>query len=152
MGGASQGGMLTQGTGSDPLSAILGGLLGGGTQGSVPGAGAMGNNAFLAPIVDALAAKIGISPQIAETVASFALSQLLSGQNSQLAQMLRGGTVSQRYLRDSGLVNQLAQQTGMDNKTAAQSLQQVFQAFGTQMGAGTMDERQQGLQSWLGSK
>jgi hypothetical protein len=155
-GGMPQGGAPSQGApamGGDPMSALLGGLLGGGMQGG-PGASALGSNAFLAPIVDAIAAKIGIPPPIAQVVVSFALTQLMGGQRDpQLAQMLGGrGNVSQKYLRDSGLVKQLAQQTGMDNKTATQSLQQVLQAFGTQMGTGTTEDRQQGLQSWLTDK
>lgn len=138
----------------DPMSAILGGLLGGGMQEGTSNTSALGNNAFLAPIVDAIAAKVGIPPQIAGAVVSFALTQLMGGQgDSQLAQMLGSrGTVSQKYLRDSGLVNQLAEQTGMDSKTATKSLQQVLQAFGTQMGTGTTDDRQQGLQGWLNAK
>lgn len=153
LGGGMQSGTPTQSASGDPMSAILAGLLGGGMQGGSSGASALGNNAFLAPIADAIAAKIGISPQIAESIVSFALSQLMSGQGNQLAQMLAGkGTISQKYLRDSGLADQLTQQTGMDTQTAVSSLHQVFQAFGTQMGGGTLDERQQGLQSWLNSK
>jgi hypothetical protein len=155
LGGGMQGGTPTQGASGDPMSAILGGLLGGGMQGGTPGAGSLGNNAFLSPIVDAIAAKTGIPPQIAGAVVSFALTQLIGGQGSsgQLAQMLGGrGNVSQKYLRDSGLANQLAAQTGLDNKTAVKSLQQALQAFGTQMGEGTMEDRQQGLQSWLETK
>jgi hypothetical protein len=159
-GGSPQGGGApATGAGGDPLSAILGGLLGGGMQGGMqggtPGAGALGNNAFLAPIVESIASKIGIPPEIAGTVVSFALSQLMSreGSSGQLAQMLGSrGNVSQKYLRESGLASQLAAQTGMDNKTAVKSLQQVLQAFGTQMGEGTTEDRQQGLQSWLETK
>ena len=156
-GGMQQGSAPLQsapGTSSDPMSAILGSFLGGGMQGGTPNASALGGNSFLAPIVDAIATKIGIPPQIAQTVVSFALTQLMSGQgDSQLAQMLGGtGNVSQKYLRDSGLVNELAQQTGLDTKTATKSLQQALQAFGTQMGEGTTDEHQQGLQSWLESR
>ena len=56
------------------------------------------------------------------------------------------GSVSPKYLRDSGLANQLAEQTGLDKKTATKSLQQVLQAFGTQMSEGTMEDRQKSLQ------
>ncbi len=156
-GGMPQGGAPMQGApgmgGGDAMSALLGGLLGGGMPGGMPNASAMGNNSFLAPIVDAIAAKIGIPPQIAQLVVSFVLGQLMGGQRDpQLAQMLGGrGTVSQKYLRDSGMVRQLAEQTGLDNKTATKSLQQVMQAFATQMGEGTMEEHQSGLQSWLGT-
>lgn len=130
--------------GGGSLGEILGGLMGGaqqgGMQGGAPGGGAPGANASLAPIIDAIAEKIGIPPQIATTIVTFALSQLMSGQGNQLAQMLGGrGTVSREYLRDSGLADQLTQQTGMDNETAVKSLQQVFQAFGSQMGGGTQD-------------
>lgn len=151
MGGESQTGSAN--AGGDPLGAALSGLFTGQTQENAPSAGGLAGNAFLAPIIEAIAAKIGIPPQIAGAVVSFALTQLLSGQRDpQLAQMLAGkGTVSPKYLRDSGLANQLAQQTGMDSKTAVKSLQQVFQVFGTQMGQGTTEDRAANLQDWLGT-
>lgn len=166
MGGAPQGeGTSIPGAGGDPLSAMLGSLMGGGMpqaggQGQPPQAtdamgaalgGLMGGetqgaaasplaaNSFLAPIIEAITSKIGIPPQLAGAVVSFALAQLMGGQRDpQLAQMLGGkGTVSQKYLRDSGLATQLAEQTGLDKKAAAASLQQVLQVFGTQMTGGS---------------
>jgi len=136
-GGPTQANTPTQdAAGGEPMSALLGGLLGGGMPGGADTT-VLGNNSFLAPIIQTIVAKFGIPPQIAETIISFALTQLLSGQGGQLAQMLGNkGTVRQKYLRDSGLANQLAEQTGMDSKTAAKSLQQVLDAFGAQMGQG----------------
>lgn len=141
--GGLLGGSLPQATaptqdaaGGEPMNALLGGLLGGGIPGDA-NTNVLGNNSFLAPIIQTIVAKFGIPPQIAETIISFALTQLLSGQGGQLAQLLGAkGTVSQKYLRDSGLANQLAEQTGMDSKTAAKSLQQVLDAFGAQMNQG----------------
>jgi hypothetical protein len=156
-GGTPPGGQPAQnapGTGDNVMGAILGSFLGGGVQDSTPSASALGSNSFLAPIVDAIAARIGIQPQIAQTVVSFALTQLIGAQgNKQLAHTLaKNGTVSQGFLRTSGLVNQLCQQTGMDSKTATKSLQKVLEAFGTQMAEVSLADRQQNLQSWLESK
>lgn len=178
LGGASQGGTPDQAAGSDPLGAFLGGqqgsgpaggmpppsasgdpmnavlgMLGGGAQGGTSGTGALGENSFLAPIVDAIASKVGIPPQLAQAIVSFALLQLMGGKGAGLGEMLGGtGKVSQSYLHESGMVDELAQQTGMDPKTAANSLQQVLQAFSTQMGEGTTDDRQRSLQAWLDAK
>jgi hypothetical protein len=143
-------GQTSQSAGSNPLGDILGGLLGGGaSQSGAAASGSLGNNAFVASIVDAIAAKIGIPPQIAQIVVSLALSHMMSGQGSKLTQSLASqGTVTQKYLKDSGLVSQVTQQTGVDNATAAKSLQQAFQALGTQMGPGTMADRQKTLAAW----
>jgi len=138
----------------DPMSAILGGLLGGGAPGNA-NTSALGSNAFLAPIIDAVAKKLGVDPQIASTIVSFALNALVANQSSgkrglrasaganDLTDMLSGGKpVTQKYLKDSGLLSQVTAQTGLDQKTATASLQQVFQAFSTQMGEGGAAERQ----------
>jgi hypothetical protein len=147
--------------GADPLSSILGGLLGVDASG---GAGAIANNpitnVFVAPIADALARKTGMAPGIARVVVVFAVTTLMSaftqkgtrrGFNASelVDQLATEGTVSKKYLKDSGLVTQLAQQSGLDQQTAAKSLQQAFAALGTQMGEGTMEEHQAELQTLL---
>lgn len=147
--------------GMDPLSSILGGLLGVDMSG---GASAIANNpitnVFVAPIAEALARKTGMAPGIARVVVVFGLTTLMSaltGQGSRkgfnasdlVERLATDGTVTQKYLKDSGLVSQLVQETGLDQKTAAQSLQQVFQALGTQVGEGSMEEKQAELQTLL---
>jgi hypothetical protein len=149
-------------SGADPIGSILGGLLGTDVAG---GAGAIANNpltnVFVAPIADALARKTGMAPGIARVVVVFGLTTLMSAMTQQgsrkgfnasdlVERLSTDGTVSQKYLKDSGLVSQLAQESGLDQKTAAQSLQQVFQALGTQMGEGTLNDHQHELQTLLG--
>jgi len=159
-----------QGTqGGDVLGSLLGGLLGGGVpQGGqqMPTASAgITSNSFLAPIVHGLAQKLGLPPAIAETVVSFALTQLLNslmnrastgremGMQSfdssqralQVAGDLQTEDISQRfqsglaldadYLHSAGLPQQLADQTGLDPKTAAASLEQAFQLLGAAPGS-----------------
>lgn len=147
--------------GEDALGALLSGLLGVDTSG---GARVIANspisNAFVAPIAEALARKTGMAPGIARAVVVFAINVLMAGVASpgtrqkfsreELVEKLTSGEpITQRYLKDSGLLPAFAQETGLSQKTAAQSLQQVFQALGTQMGEGTAEERQQELQTLL---
>jgi hypothetical protein len=147
--------------GADPIGSILGGLLGVDMSG---GAGAIANNpltnVFVAPIADALARKTGMAPGIARVVVVFALTTLMSAMTHQgsrkgfnandlVERRSTDGTVSQKYLKDSGLVSQLAQQSGLDQKTAAASLQQAFAALGTHVGEGSMEDKQAELQTLL---
>jgi hypothetical protein len=148
-------------SGADPIGSILGGLLGVNVGG---GAGAIANNpitnGFVAPIAEALARKTGMAPGIAQVVVVFAINALLSGlagqgtrkgfSSSDLVEKLSNGEpITQKYLKDSGLLADLTQQTGLSQKTASQSLQQVFQALGTQMGEGSLDDHQHELQTFI---
>lgn len=151
-------------SGGDPISSILGGLLGTNMGG---GLGSVGNNpiqnAFLQPIVNAVAQKTGLSPQIAQIVVVFALTTLMSAATQKpgqkgfsagdlVTQLSSNGTVPQSYLKDSGLVSQLAQQSGLDQATASQALQQTLTALGTHMGGGTMADKQAALKTVLKKK
>lgn len=115
------------------------------------GAGAGGiedsplGNLVIQPLVDKLVQKTGLDPSVARKVVVFALTTLLAaatqrgGQkglnvNDLVNQLSTQGTVTPSYLESSGLVNQLTQQSGLDQETAAKSLQQVFSDLGTQMG------------------
>jgi hypothetical protein len=175
LGGLLGGGMSAQGgmsmpsqqmpsAGADQISSILGGLLGTNVGG---GAGAIANNpianAFVAPIAEALAKKTGMAPGIAQVVVVFGLTTLMSAATQKAAQkgfspndlvnkLATDGSVSQTYLKDSGLVAQLAQQSGLDQATAAKSLQQAFTALGTHMGDAPIEEKQAALQKVLKSK
>ena len=156
------GGILGGGQGADGfgLDDILGGILGGGGANITA-------NPFLAPIVQGLADKLGLSPAIAQTVVGFAISKLLpallgaagaqaSGAPPRrttkrrrgktpapadsldldhlLEQMGSGEALQPAYLRSTGMVEELTQQTGLEEDVALQSLQQVFGLFGAQMG------------------
>ncbi len=155
----------------DALSQLLGGVLGGENsqtqsvgqdnqigsaigmlEGLMGGASTTGSNAnngaandpmmlMLTPFVDKLAQKYNIPPQIAVTVVSFAVHQLLSnhpasGRQGVLdigklqEQIGSGQGVSHDYLHSTGLVSQLAQQTGLDHDTAGKSLKAVFDMLG----------------------
>jgi hypothetical protein len=145
----------------DPIGTLLSGLLGVDLSG---GAAAIANNpianAFVQPIADALARKTGMAPGIARVVVVFAINTLLSGlttrgarprfNREELIEKLQSGEpITQKYLKESGLLPALVEETGLSQKVAAQSLQQVFRALGTQMIEGTPEERQQELQTFL---
>jgi hypothetical protein len=145
-------------TGTGGLGDILGAILGsGGTN--------VGANSFLAPIVMSLAEKLGLSPAMAQAVVAFVLAKLLPGASSTaraqaapkaapkrsqpqtqqpkgldldylLDTMGKGEAPDASYLRSTGMADELAQQTGMDQNTAVQSLQQVFSLLGGQLGEG----------------
>lgn len=150
-------------SGADPIGSLLGGLLGVNMGG---GTSAIANNpianAFVAPIAEALAKKTGLPQGLAQVVVVFALTKLLSAATGQASQarfdpsdlvntLATDGTVTQKYLKDSGLVSELAQQSGLDPKTASTSLQQTFAALGTHIGEGSMADKQAELQSLLGA-
>lgn len=163
MGGLLQGilggaGGLPTGAGQAPPSG--GGL--GNVLGTIMGAGspAMESDSFLAPIIADLAEKVGLPPQIAQTVVAFVLGKLM-GQRLQpgigtemavtrsgaagpeatnmedlLKTMGNGQRVTKTAIRDAGLAEELAAHTGLDRATAEASLQQVLNAFGGQLRTG----------------
>jgi len=152
------GGGLAAGTGQTPSSgggfgSILGAIMGAGSP-------AMESDSFLAPIVTGLAEKLGLPPQIAQTVVAFVLGKLM-GQRLQpgmdmglastgsgaseyqsasledVVQRLNSGQrVTGSAIRDAGLAEELAAHTGLDRATAEASLKQVLNELGTQLGAG----------------
>ena len=172
MGGGQQGGAAQAG-GGDMLSQAIGGLLGGGQQGGgaagvgqllgglqqiiggTPGTGqqlplgggnmSMGSNdpimGLLQPVVNQLAAKAGISPQIATVIASIAVHYLLqSHPNTPGASPLNlggvmqtlasGGRIDPQALQGSGIVNDVMQATGMDQPQAVRSINTTFDVLG----------------------
>ena len=131
LGGSQAGGRSGQAAGGDLLGGLLGGLLSGGQQG-----GGVSDNPLLKSIAEGLAAKIGISPQIAETVVTLVLGQLAGGQGATATKAKRKSKVSRKFVQDSGLVGQLSAQTGLDSETAAASLNHVLQALSAQTAGG----------------
>ncbi len=67
-GGPASGASAQGAQAGDPMSQLLGGLLGGGTPSNSPNASGPLGNSFLAPIIEAIAAKIGIPPQLAGVI------------------------------------------------------------------------------------
>lgn len=164
LGGLLQGmlggtGGLAAGTGQAPTSGaggfsdVLGAIMGGGSP-------ALESDAFLAPIVGSLADKLGLPPEIAQTVVAFVIGKLV-GQRLQpgmdvgaattrsrdaelqatsledvMQSVNSGQRVTKTAIRDTGLADELAEQTGLDRATAEASLQEVLNALGGQLGTG----------------
>jgi len=138
LGGGSQGG----------LGGLLGGILGGGSKGGAQGGGEL--SPLMAPLANMMADKLGLSPQMAQTVMGFVLGKMANTPNPNqpgtrgaapsgglnldnlLDQMNQGG-VDKKFVKSQGLDKELAAQTGMDREQAAQSLEQVLNIFGGQM-------------------
>ncbi len=95
---------------------------------------------LLQPVVNQVAAKLNISPQIAMVVASIALHYLLSSHPStspqapmdlgNVMQQLSSGSISQSTLRNSGMVNDVMQATGLNKQQAVNTLSETFGAMG----------------------
>jgi hypothetical protein len=131
---------------------LLGAILGGAGASS-----STGQHSFLEPVVDALAEKIGISPEIASVVVTFLLGKLMSGITGSgapgaldssdapathddleldhlLTAMRAGEPMDADLIETSGMSEELAEQTGLDPETATASLQEAFSLLGGQMG------------------
>jgi hypothetical protein len=159
---AFMGGGSSQGAGG--MGDLLGALMGGGSANA-------GASALLAPMTDALAKKLGLPPEIAQMVLTFAITRLLSGGKRGGASAGQGGLdlddlmvraasndgIDTDYIQSTGMADELAQQTGLDSDTAARSLQEALQMMGGQMG-GTQGSQKQGpsggsgLDDLLGSR
>jgi hypothetical protein len=146
--GSSQGG----GAGDQMLGAleqIIGGTPGAGQPMNMNPAGgvnmaSMGMNnpimGLLQPVVNQLAAKANISPQIAMVVASIAVHYLLSSHPStstkapmdlgNVIQQLSTGSISPDTLHNSGMVNDVMQATGLNKQQAVKSLDTTFGVLG----------------------
>jgi hypothetical protein len=95
---------------------------------------------LLQPVVNQVAAKLNMSPQIATVVASIALHYLLSSHSStspnaplnlgSVMQQLSRGGVSQGTLRNSGMVNDVMSATGLNKQQAVKTLETTFGAMG----------------------
>jgi len=111
------------------IGSLLESFLGGGQQTGI------GANPLLAPLTEELAEKLGISPQMASIIMSFAFSLLVSrlqgGGGSGSSQKSEGGgfdlddLLDDDYLDSQGITTQLADQTGLDEDEAKQSLKEA---------------------------
>jgi hypothetical protein len=139
-------------SGADEISSLLGSLLGGQTPVQSPAAtnpvntnplanlvGSGQNpmlNMLIQPVVDQIAAKLGISPAIAMTVVTFAVHYMLANHGTKLAKsedlsgVLEQHT-NQDYLHTAGISKELASQTGLKPAVAANALSEVFKLLGT---------------------
>ena len=162
-GGGGLGGLLSgllgggsQQQSAQPATQMLGALeqIIGGT----PGSGQLGMNQgtamnlgandpmmmLLQPVVNQLAAKAGISPQIATVVASIALHYLLQSHpstpgasplnlGSVMQTLASGGQINQTTLQSSGIVDDVVKATGLNQQQAVKSLNQTFNVLGSQV-------------------
>ncbi len=150
LGGLMGGGQQTS---NSPAGSLLGGLeqIIGGQPGSgqalSPNQG-MGMNMgmndplmlLLQPVVNQLAAKVNIPPQIAMVVVSIAIHYLISSHSStggngplnldRVVRELGSGGISQSTLRNSGMVNDVMQATGMNKQDSINSLNATFGVLG----------------------
>ena len=109
------------------LPGILGALLGGG------GAGQIGGTPNLMPFTQALSEKLGISPQLASALIGVAFT-LLTGMLQKSSQPGRSGAagmdldtmLDEEFLASSGMAGQVAEQTGLDEETAAHHLREAM--------------------------
>ncbi|MBI3151066.1 MAG: hypothetical protein HYZ21_02955 [Chloroflexi bacterium] len=158
---------------ADPMTELIGGLLGGaqtsqsqsqpagglgdmmglletvmgGTQGSAASPSSMMNNPImmlLQPYVEKLAKKANIPPEIAMVVVSFVAHKLLahhptSGRDSSsfdldsLLGQMGSGKIDKNVYQTSGMVKEISKSTGLDETTAAKTLDAAFGLFGKQI-------------------
>lgn len=118
-GGAAMGGM------GGLLESLMGGASG--------AAGAVGGNPMLAPFTEALAEKLGISQQMASVIISAAFMMLMntvqkskSRGAEQPSQADLDEMMDADYLASSGMSARVAEQTGMDEEEATESLQEAL--------------------------
>jgi hypothetical protein len=131
------------------LQQIIGGTPGTGQQLPLGGSmGGVGSNdpimALLQPVVNNVAAKVGVSPQIATVVASIALHYLLQSHpntpgasplnlGSVMQALSSGKTINPAALQQSGMVNDVMQATGMDEQQAVRSINTTFGVLGSSL-------------------
>lgn len=163
--GNLMGGGATSGGGD--VSELLGGLLGAGSgQGAgdagdlvgslMGGAGAdVGATSPLAPMIQGIAEKLGLPPQMAQLIVTFLLGKLLSAAagggaagaggpglasgggldlSDLLGRMGSGQGLDADYVQATGLADELSQQTGLDSDTATRGLQEALRIMSGQLG------------------
>ena len=162
--------------GSDPMTDLIGGLLGGqqptpsapqqqGGLGDMMGmlemfmggnqSGSMNQMAagnapimmLLQPFVAQLAKKMKIPPEIAMTVVSLVVHKLLShhptsGRDSNtfdlddMLSQMNSGKINPDVLRQSGMVREISQRTGMNEVESEKALNTALTMFGSKLGSG----------------
>ena len=163
--------------GLGPLGSILGAVIGGGAAGGgdLKSIGiSVAANAFLAPIVNKIAAKLGLPPSVAQAIVAFAVQKLVLGATQQRAQTSTGSVaqpqagagpnindilqslgqgqrVDRRTIKQLGLADELAANTDIDPSTAARGLQAVFDEFSGPMTTTEQPDYSSLLQKWVHS-
>jgi len=144
-----------QSGGLGDMMGLLEMFMGGNNQQQANPMNQMTNNPImllLQPFVEKLAKKMNISPQIAMMVVSFVAYKLLahhptSGRDSNsfdlddMLKQMTTGKVDPNILQNSGMINELSRSTGLDQATAAKSLETAFGMFGKPVKAGMTPSR-----------
>ena len=134
-----------QQAGLGSMMGLLETVMGGGQSGSTANDPIMG---LLKPFVAPLAKKANISPEIAMIVVSFVAHKLLahhpsSGRDSNtfnlddMLQQMRSGKIDSNILQNSGMVREISTKTGLDEATAAKSLNAAFGMMGKHLQSGS---------------
>ncbi len=149
VGGLMGGTQQSQGAGQQQASGLSGmmGML----ESVMGGQGASQNDPImmiLQPFVAPLAKKANISPEIAMIVVSFVAHKLLahhptSGRDSNsfnlddMLQQMGSGKIDSNMLHNSGMVREISAKTGLDEATAAKSLNAAFGMMGKKVQSGS---------------
>lgn len=123
---------------SGGIGDILESVLGGGAR---RGQGQVASNPMLAPFVNALSEKLGISPQMAAVLVSAAFGLIVSkgmgggGKKATQKTGAKGGLdlddlLDGDFMNKSGAAERVAKQTGMDQKEASDGLRQALEMLG----------------------
>jgi len=146
LGGESGGASQTVGGGQQPglggMMSLLEMFTGGGQSGiSQSMAGANPMMGLLQPLVEPLAKKLKISPELAMIAVAFVLQKMLahhptSGRDStqfnidDMFSQLSAGKLDPNMIKNSGMAEELARVTGMDNAAASKTLNAAFTMVG----------------------
>lgn len=119
------------------LGGLLGGLMGGGGQANAFG----GGGGIMLPFAETLSEKLGISPAMANALVGAAMGLIASSLMKQRSgdRAAEGLTMNSLmdpdYLRQSGIVSQVSQETGLDEDETIRGLQEAIGLAGTQGGS-----------------
>jgi hypothetical protein len=152
----------------DGLRKILGGTPGTGQPVPVGGSPTSAGSSdpimtLLQPVVNKVAGKLGISPQLATIIVSIALRYLVqSSPNTPgpsplnlgdvMQALASGRTPSPTALQQSGMVTEVMQSTGMDEQRALESLNATLGVLGGQLTPARTVRGAQGLKTARGVK
>ena len=144
VGGSLQGGSSGIGAQGGGLTDLIGMMMGAGQMGSL---GAIAGTPF-APIISALAKKLGINPIIATIVVGYLLNKLFASQaqpqravqqsagglDSLLDRFGAGKPVDRHYIQHSGMAEELAETAGLNPNQATDALQTLIGMLGGNTG------------------
>ncbi len=151
VGGSLQGGSSGIGAQGGGLTDLIGMMMGAGQMGSL---GAIAGTPF-APIISALAKKLGINPIIATIVVGYLLNKLFASQaqpqravqqsagglDSLLDRFGAGKPVDRHYIQHSGMAEELAETAGLNPNQATDALQTLIGMLGGNTGQPTQSSQ-----------